>query len=268
MSSRLVLVTGSTDGIGLETVREIARTGARVVVHGRHPDRVARAVAEVAAAGGTAEGVVFDLASFAEVRRGAAELARRFPRLDVLVNNAGVMMNERVLTADGRETDLQVNHLSPFLLTNLLLAGPLAGPGARIVNVASVAHVRGRIHFDDLDLARGFTPYAAYAQSKLANVLFTFALARRLPATRVTANCLHPGVVGTKLLREGFGLAGSETLAEGAQTSVYLATSPDVEGLTGHYFSRRGSSEPSPHALDEAAGERLWALSERLTGLA
>lgn len=152
---------------------DIARTGAQLVVHGRSAQRVDKARREIEEAGGRAEGVTFDLASLASVRQGAEELARRFPRLGVLVNNAGVFMNERVRTVDGLETTFQVNHLAPFLLTNLLRKGPLSGPGARIVNVSSIAHLRGRMHFEDLQLARGFQGYGAYAQSKLANILFT-----------------------------------------------------------------------------------------------
>ncbi|MBN1204090.1 MAG: SDR family oxidoreductase [Myxococcaceae bacterium] len=264
---RIVLVTGATDGIGLQTAVDLARTGARVVVHGRTSEKVDKALGVIEEAGGRAEGVAFDLGSLASVRQGAEELARRFPRLDVLVNNAGVFMNDRVLTEDGLETTFQVNHLAPFLLTNLLLRGPLAGPRARILNVSSIAHSRGRMHFEDLQLARGFNGYAAYAQSKLANILFTFELAERLPAEQVTANCLHPGVVSTKLLIDGFGMGGSDTAEEAAATSVFLATSPEVEGVTGRYFARQREVNPAPQALDVAARKRLWELSEQLSGL-
>jgi len=264
---RIVLVTGATAGIGLQTAVDLARKGVRVVVHGRSAEKVDKARSTVEEAGGRAEGVVFDLASLASVRQGAEELARRFPRLDVLVNNAGVFMNERELTADGLEMTFQINHLAPFLLTNLLLKGPLTGPGARIVNVSSIAHSRGRMRFEDLQLARGFQGYAAYAQSKLANILFTFELAKRLPAEQATANCLHPGVVSTKLLVEGFGMNGSDTVEEGAETSVFLATSPEVSGMTGRYFARQREVNPAPQALDVAAREQLWELSEKLSGL-
>lgn len=263
----IALVTGSTAGIGLQTALDLARMGVHVIVHGRSQETVDSARRQVEQAGGKVEGVAFELSSLASVRRGAEELARRFPRLDVLVNNAGVFMNERVVTEEGLEMTFQVNHLAPFLLTNLLLKGPLAGPGARIVNVSSIAHSRGRMRFEDLQLARGFQGYAAYAQSKLANILFTVELAERLSASRITANCLHPGVVSTKLLVQGFGMNGSDTVEEAAETSVFLATSPEVEGVTGRYFARKREVNPAPHALDEASRKQLWELSEKLCRL-
>jgi NAD(P)-dependent dehydrogenase (short-subunit alcohol dehydrogenase family) len=263
MPSPFVLVTGATDGIGRETAEVLVRRGARVIVHGRHPLKVAK----VAQALG-AEGVVFDFASLDAIRVGARELAARFPRIDVLINNAGLFMNERVLTRDGFETTWQVNHLAPHLLTRLLLDGPLRGPGARVVNVASIAHTRGQIHFDDLGLAHGYGPYTAYAQSKLANVLFTRALARRHPPAELTVNALHPGVVGTKLLREGFNMEGKESLAEGAATSVHLALAPELANVTGRYFMACREVEPAPQAQSDADAERLWALTERMVGLA
>lgn len=262
MNPPIVLVTGATDGIGLETARELHRQGARVIVHGRRADRVEAVARELGA-----EGVVFDLASFEAIRRGAAELARRFPRIDVLVNNAGVYANRFSRTEDGHETTWQVNHLAPFLLTRLLLGGPLSSAGVRIVNVSSVAHTRGRIHFDDPELTVGFSAYESYAQSKLANVLFTRALARRHPSERLATNALHPGVVGTKLLREGFGMDGSESLGEGAATSVYLSLSPGVNGVTGRYFVRSREVEPAVQALSDPDAERLWGLSEAAVGL-
>jgi NAD(P)-dependent dehydrogenase (short-subunit alcohol dehydrogenase family) len=264
---RFILVTGATAGIGLQTALELARQGVTVVVHGRSQAKVEQARTAVGKAGARTEGITFDMGSLDSVRQGAAELSRRFPRLEVLVNNAGVFMNERVLTVDGLETTFQVNHLAPFLLTNLLLKGPLAGPGARVVNVSSIAHTRGRMRFDDLQLARGFQGYSAYAQSKLANILFTVELAERVPAGQLTSNCLHPGVVSTRLLTEGFGMSGSDSVEEGAETSVFLATSPEVAGLTGRYFARKREVSPAPHAVDVGARQQLWEASEKLCGL-
>jgi len=267
MSTRIILVTGATDGIGKQTAIDLAKQGAHVIVHGRHPEKVEATRQAVEKAGAAkADGVVFDLASFASVRKGAEEITKRVDRLDVLVNNAGVFMNERVLTQDGIETTFQVNHLSPFLLTRLLIDTVLKGPGARVVNVSSIAHRRGRLSLEDLQRERGFDGYTAYAQSKLANVLFTLEFANRFPPERITANALHPGVVGTKLLREGFGAVGSDSLEEGAQTSVYLATSPEVEGVSGNYFVQCKQGDMALQALDSHGRKQLWQMSEQLTG--
>ncbi len=259
----LILVTGATDGIGLQTARELHRRGARLIVHGRNAAKVEAIAKELGA-----EGVVFNFASLEAVRAGARELATRFPRIDVLVNNAGLYMSERVVTRDGFESTWQVNHLAPHLLTRLLAEGPLSGPGARVVNVASIAHTRGQIHFDDPNLTDDFDAYKAYAQSKLANVLFTRAFATRHPAERITANALHPGVVGTKLLREGFNMDGRETLEEGAATSVMLALAPELANVTGRYFMACRDVESAPQALSDADADRLWNLTERAVGLA
>lgn len=248
-----ILVTGSSDGIGRQAALELARAGAEVIVHGRNPARAAEAAKAVPGS----QSWVCDFESLDEVRAAAARLPAG---IDVLINNAGVYRTTRKLTADGYELMLQVNHLAAFLLTNLLL--PSMSEGARVVNVSSMVHTGATIAWDDLMGERRFAGYAAYGQSKLANLLFTRALARR--QDKATVNAMHPGVIGTKLLHAGFsGLAGGP-LAQGADTAVYLATSPEVTGVTGKYFVNRRETQPARQALDDAAAERLWDWSRRL----
>ncbi len=251
-----ILVTGSSDGIGKETARQLAAGGAHVIVHGRSEERAAGAAREVGAAGIW----VCDFGSLADVRRAAGQWPEG---IAVLINNAGVYLQERQTTTDGFETTFQVNHLAPFLLTHLVLPGLAAG--ARIINVSSQVHVGAEMAWDDLMGEKRFSGYDAYAQSKLANLLFTRALAQR--QKKATVNALHPGVIGTRLLRGGFaGMSGSP-LARGAETPVYLATAKEVEGVTGSYFVNRRETRPSSRALDGAAAQRLWDLSERLVNL-
>ncbi|MFN7134432.1 MAG: SDR family oxidoreductase, partial [Myxococcales bacterium] len=261
-----MLVTCATDGIGRQTALELVRRGARVLVHGRDPEKTAR-TAEALAKDGRAEPLVADLASLAQVRQLAREVEGRTGQLDVLLNNAGVFMNERRLTADGFETTFAVNHLAPFLLTNLLRPLLERTPGARVVTVSSVAHHRGQLDFGNLQGERRFDGYGAYALSKLANVLFTLELAERLAGSGVTANCLHPGVITTKLLKAGFGMSGAP-VASGAATSVYLATSDEVRGVSGKYFADCQEAPLAPAAGDADARRRLWDESARLVGLA
>ena len=265
MAEKIVLVTGATDGIGKATALELARRGWRVILHGRSPHKLNQARAEIAGAvsGALLESVSADLGSLAQVRALAADLLGRFDRLEALVHNAGVFLQERQLSPDGFELTFAVNHLAPFALTFGLLP-LLRASRARVVTVSSVAHNRGRIDFDDLQAARSFDGYRAYAQSKLANVLFANELAAR-ESGQLTSNSLHPGVIGTKLLKTGFGIGGASP-AQGAETSVYLVTSPEVETVSGRYFSDRRETPAAPQALDHAAQKRLWTLSEQLCG--
>lgn len=279
-SRPIVLVTGSTDGIGLETALELARRGARLIVHGRRAERIEAAAAAVRAVAadavaGTAQA---DLSALDDVRRLARRLAE-LPAAHVLLNNAGVFEQQRAVTVDGFERTLAVNHLAPFLLTHLLLADSSGAGRAleRVVNVSSVAHNRGQIALDDLHFERRrFDGYSAYAASKLANVLFTLELARRLPAAgrAVTTNALHPGVVSTKLLTEGFQMRGPDSLAEGAATSVMLALDPQFGprsgpegGATGGYYSGRRPAAISPSARDPRLQRELYERSRELTGV-
>lgn len=258
----MILITGATDGIGLATAKELALRGHALVLHGRNEDKARRAQEAVLA---TAPNAVLrtasaDLSDLEAVARMAHELSGQLPRLDALINNAGVYMLRRVLSRNGAEMTIAVNHLSHFLLTKLLLALLRKARDPRVVTVSSVAHMSGRIEFDNLNSERSFDAYHAYANSKLANALFSFELARREP--RICANCLHPGVIDTKLLHAGFNMAGAPVY-EGAQTSVYLASSPQVEGVTGKYFDHCTPVAPSPLVLDHELARKLWEWSEQ-----
>lgn len=278
LTGRVCVVTGASRGIGAVTARRLAEMGATVAMVGRDPGALEQAALDVRAAG-TADRVslhVADFASLDEVRALAVELSRAYPRIDVLVNNAGLWLNKRELSADGYEKTLAVNHLAPFLLTNLLLDTlRAAGGGARVVNVASSAHRGGRINHGDLMLERSYNSTGAYARTKLANVLFTRELARRLDPALVTANACHPGAVRTDLGRDPglsrfFYIAGAPFMIgveKGARTQVFLASSPLVAGATGGYYSRSRLRTPAPLARDGALAEWLWDESAHLTGL-
>ncbi len=278
LDGKICVVTGATSGIGLATARGLARLGGTVVLAGRDERRCARAAArlrgEIPAA--RLETVVADLSSQAEVRRMCLEVARRHPRVDVLVQNAGARFVDRRLSADGVEMTFALNHLAVFASTLLLLPRLRAGPAARVVVVSSDAHEGWTLDLDDLQGERGYERMRAYCRSKLANLLFTFALARRLSGSTVTVNALHPGTVATNLGSEAGwlrvrlrNLLKRSLLApeQGARTSLYLATSPEVAGVSGRYFDDRAEVPSSPASRDEALAEGLWRRSEELTGL-
>jgi NAD(P)-dependent dehydrogenase (short-subunit alcohol dehydrogenase family) len=279
MSGKVALITGATSGIGAVAARELARMGATVVVVGREGARAAATVAAIQrqTANPHVEALLADLSSQEQVRRLASEFAGRYPRLDVLLNNAGAVQYRHETTVDGLEMTFALNHLAPFLLTNLLMGRLLVTPQARVVTVASVAHLGMSIPFDDLQHAH--TPYRSfqvYGQSKLANIMFTYELARRLAGTTVTANALHPGFVASNFGMAPGGLVGlglrlarifAISAERGAQTSVYLASSPDVEGVTGQYFAKCRPVRSSRASYDVAAQRRLWDVSAELTGL-
>lgn len=264
--TRTVLVTGATSGIGLETARQLASLGMHVLVHGRSAEKAHAATADVATHG-AATAVWADFARLDDVRSLADQVLDATDTLDVLVNNAGVYMREFALTPDSHETTFQVNHLSPFLLTNLVLPAICDSPAGRVVTLSSVAHFRGAVDFDDLDHRAGYDAYGAYAASKLENVLFAFELARRLQCEAVTSNVAHPGVVATKLLAAGFPTATGVSTAHGAATPVFLSASPEVEGVTGAYFVDRRRAHASPAAQDADVARRLWEVSCALLGL-
>ena len=279
MAGKSVLVTGGTGGIGKATAIGLAALGARVGITGRDQARAAAAAAGIRAATGNAavEAFAADMSAQAEVRRLAAQVADTYPRLDVLVNNVGGFWAHRHVTADGLEHTFALNHLAPFLLTSLLLDRLTASAPARIVTVSSGAHARGRIDFDDLQGERNYSGQRAYSQSKLASVMFTYELARRLDGTGVTATVLHPGVVRTSFGAEdqaayfavmiGVARLFMKTPAQGASTPVYLASSPQVEGITGRYFVNRKPKTSSKASYDAAAATRLWQASADLAGM-
>ena len=274
MQGKTVLISGATNGIGKVAAAELAKKGAQIVIIGRNPAKTAETVGEIQAASGNqnVHALVADLSSMAEVRRVAAEFKQKFPRLDVLLNNAGGVFTSRQETVDGYEMTFALNHLSYFLLTNLLLDMLKANAPSRIVNVSSDAHRIGALDVDNLQ-SGGFN---AYSQSKLMNILFTYELARRLAGTGVTVNVLHPGFVNTGFGRNNSGLMkmamNVATLfaikpADGAKTSVYLASSPEVANVTGKYFVKSKPQNSSAASYDEAAQKRLWAISEQMTGI-
>jgi NAD(P)-dependent dehydrogenase (short-subunit alcohol dehydrogenase family) len=279
LAGKVVLVTGGNAGIGKETAVAVARMGARVVFTARDPARGQAALEEIRSRSGRDDvGVMMlDLASLASVRDFASNFAARCDRLDVLVNNAGLVQRRRHETVDGYETTFQVNHLGPFLLTQLLHDALVAGAPARVVNVASDAHKSARhgLDFDDLQSERHYRGFAVYGKTKLANILFTRELARRGDANVVTANAVHPGFVASSFGRDGdtgrlgalvFPLLRPFALspAQGAQTQVYVATAPELEGVTGGYWVKSAPATPSAAAQDDAAARRLWEVSEQL----
>ena len=268
MCRKTILVTGATDGIGRATARELVERGCAVIVHGRDEQRAGEAARELAAATGSPDvtWVAGDFGSLAGVRAMAEQVLRACPRLDVLINNAGIAVRDRRLSADGYESTLAVNHLAPFLLTVLLLDRLRESAPARIVNVSSGVHASGRIDLDDLQMERRFDGWQAYCNSKLANALFTCELARRVDAAELTANFLHPGVIDTKLLHVNFG--GGSPVEAGARTPVYLALDSDVAGVTGAYFVDRRRARASSLAGNRRMARELWRVSEALTGLA
>jgi NAD(P)-dependent dehydrogenase (short-subunit alcohol dehydrogenase family) len=256
----------------------LARRAARVIGVGRSPERCAEAARQIREQTDTSavEYLVADLSAQKEVRKLAEQVKAATGRLDVLVNNAGLIRLQREVTVDGLEMTFALNHLAYYLLTNLLLDTLKASAPARIVSVASAAHQRCKLNFDDLQGEVKYSPWPAYQRSKLANILFTRELARRLEGTGVTANALHPGYVRTQIFRaEGFlgwllrraAELFAMTPEEGAQTSIYLATAPDVEGQTGQYFVRRKPAASSPESQDDATARKLWDVSASLTGL-
>jgi NAD(P)-dependent dehydrogenase (short-subunit alcohol dehydrogenase family) len=277
LHGKTVLITGANQGIGKASAIALGKMGANLVLVCRSAEKAKAAVAEIQVAGAkNVELLIGDMGSQADVRRVAAEFKAKHDRLDVLLNNAGLLSTSRRETVDGIEETFAINHLGYFLLTNLLLDVLKKSAPSRVVSVSSRAHNGAKMRWDDVQMKSGWSAMSSYSQSKLYNILFTRELAKRLEGTGVTANCLHPGVIAS-----GFGhtyggfVSFLVTLAKpflitpekGAETQVWLASSPEVEGVTGKYFDKCKEARPSRAALEEDAPAKLWALSETLTGL-
>jgi retinol dehydrogenase-14 len=275
MAGRTVLITGGTAGIGKATAVGLARLGANIAITGRDRDRAEAAAAEIRVVGaGRVDVFIAELSCQAEVRRLASQILHAFPRVDVLVNNVGGFWNTRQVTADGLERTFALNHLAPFLLTTLLLDRLTDSAPARVVTVSSNAHAMGRLDFDDLQGERSYSGARAYSQSKLANVLFTYELARRMPAALITANALHPGVVSSSFGADDPAVVQRllvpllrpfmKTPRRGAATSIHLASGPDLAQVTGCFFARSRPKLSSERSYDRAVATRLWQVSADL----
>jgi retinol dehydrogenase-14 len=278
MGGKTVLITGGTSGIGKAAAVALAAMEANVVVVGRNQERGEAAVDEISARSRneSVELLLADLSEQSEVRGLAQEFRERHDRIDVLINNAGLVQSKRTETPDGIETTLAINHLAPFLLTNLLLEWLEKSAPSRVITVSSEAQRWGKMDFEDMQTRRKYRGFPVYGMTKLANIMFTYELAERLNGTGVTANCLHPGSVGTNFGQNNRGPMAlffrtfkpfMRSAEQGADTLIWLASSPEVDGVSGKYFSDRKEIEAKSVAYDRAARRRLWEISEELTGL-
>ncbi len=280
MANKTVLISGATAGIGFVTARELADMAAKVVFIARDRGRAeaARERIKEETGNGSVEFLIADLSFQAQVRSAAEQFLSRFDGLDVLVNNVGALFWRRTETADGFEATFALNHLAPFLLTNLLLGALRRKASARVVTVSSHAHVGATMDFEDLEGRRSYKGFRAYGQSKLANLLFTYALAKKLEGSGMTANALHPGFVASQFAKNNGGfvrglmplvqrLGGAISMEEGAKTSIFLASSPEVAKVTGKYFVKCRETPSSAASRDAQSMQRLWEISSRMTAL-
>ena len=278
MNNKTILITGASGGIGLQSAIGLAKQGVNIVMVGRDKERTSQAVELVRTQTGnqSVSYLLADLSSIQEVRRLAQEFKDKYPALDVLLNNAGAVLLRRKVSVDGYEMTLALNHLNYFLLTQLLLDMLKAAPAGRIVNVASRAHYRGHVNFEDLQSQHGYNGMRVYSMSKLMNVLFTYELARRLDGTNVTANCLHPGFVASNFGGNNGWIAriamrfmtGRISVEEGAKCPIFLASSPDVQGVSGKYFNYdTQETRSSEESYDQNIARRLWDVSEELVAI-
>lgn len=260
-----ILITGSTDGIGKQTAEELLLLGHKIILHGRSDEKCLKTVNELKEKTGSNNISYYlcDFNSLKAVHNFASEVKNDHDFLDVLINNAGVYMNQLEMSKDNYEKTFAINHLAPFLLTAELLPLLKNSDDARIINVSSIAHSKGDIDFENLNGEMYYDSYESYAQSKLANVLFTYSFSERLKGTGITANCLHPGVIDTKLLRTGFAIQGAD-LRTGAATSVYLTVSDKVKGITGKYFDNLMAIPSSSTSYEKNVQEKLWNISEKM----
>ena len=278
MRDKVVVITGATSGIGEVAADHLAQAGARIVFVARDHERGEKRRRHLQAVAGHADHTAYygDLSRLADMKRIATEIAQAETHIDVLINNAGAMFSSRQVTEDGLEKTFALNHMSYFVITNMLVERMKATPGARIVSTASDAHSGAKLNFDDLQSERGYSGFPVYGRSKLMNILFTRELARRLTGSGITANCLHPGFVNTRFGDQSGGLTsfairGAKNFAlspeQGAQTIIYLASSPEVEGKTGGYYHKNKLTTPSRAAQSDADAKRLWDVSAKIAGV-
>lgn len=275
LSNKQVVITGSSRGIGRTTALALAKMGAHLALVVRDRELGNKVVEEIRALDGKGRVELFiaDFSSQKDVRKVAKEILEKHDKIDVLINNAGAVFMDRAVTVDGLEQTFATNHLGYFLLTTLLLDALKKAAPSRIVSVASAAHKGNKLDFDDLQAEKSFSGFSVYGRSKLANILFTRELAKRLQGSNVTANCLHPGVIASQFGNNNKGLFGfvlkigkvfMANEEDGAKTTIHLASSPDVDGITGKYFDKSRVAKPSAEAEDDAAAEKLWKVSEEL----
>ncbi len=266
MKSRTILITGATDGIGRTTAINLAQMGHSIIVHGRNKNRCEEVINEISGRtnNNNCSFVVGDLSSFDEIYNLSDSIHSKYEKIDTLLNNAGIYMNNRQVSSDGFEVTFAVNHLSVFLLTHLLFDLIKNSDDGRIVTVSSLANVRGKIDLNDLNGEKVYESYKAYAQSKLANILFAFELSEKIKNYNITSNALHPGVITTKLLKTGFNISGSST-EDGAKTSIHLSVSNKIKNVTGKYFDKMNLADYNPQADDKKLRSDLWNISENFT---
>ncbi|TFF89471.1 MAG: SDR family oxidoreductase [Promethearchaeota archaeon] len=265
LKEKIILITGSTDGMGKQAALDLLKKGAHVIIHGRNKEKAENTANELKM-DSKSEKIDYVWADFTrldEVREMAKQVHQKADRIDILINNAGVYQTEKQITEEGLEYTFVINHLSHFLLTNLLLDIIKKGNASRIVNIASQVQLDS-INFNNLNAEQRFSGTHAYALSKTCNIMFTYELAERLKDSGITVNCLHPGVINTKLLRQGFGPIG-QPVEVGAENEIWVATSPELDNITGKYFKNRTAQRSSEVTYDQEARDKLWGISEKLT---